>query len=1234
MKRLPLLLALLCAAVVSTAKAVSAPRHTVTPVILTAGQSNADGRVPIDELPLYARYHHCLWSYGSGDFVKADGTFTTFAPTVGRSDIGRRWGFDAITYYLLEQYWQRPFYVIKQTMGGTAIDTTCTKSTHGWFWSADAKQKSLLRAFFQQIDDCLKQLPKDYDIKCLLWHQGESDQPTADRYYDNLKGVVDGIRRHLVKRTGRQEYATLPVVCGTYAKGSRQASPKVVEALRQLARNDKHFHVVDASDLSLQRDRLHFDARAAETLGQRVFARMRAEGIVADEEQGMPSADHDRHSAEPTAYSANGSSNTARQAFKGVWPVTDRRMQKSLNGQWLLKVVKGIGDSRQPVPEADASWRNISVPGCWEAYGFCEPRYDYPDSLTGYYRTTFTVPESWRGQHVYIRLDGVLRGYDLWLNGQHVGTWQSAYNSCLFDLTPYLTRRAFKGEAQQLAMRVCSRFKGYEFDCFDDWAAMGIFRDVTLMAVPTTHLSDLSVTTYMDGRVIVRPTVANATRHTTVSYELTDAEGHVVSTGSPVANPRLWTAETPYLYTLRLHLKERGKTLQTFTHKIGIREITIAGNVLKVNGKPVKLRGVNAHSTDPRTVKVIDDSLTLKDMHMMKAASVNFLRLSHYPREPRFYELADSLGFYLVDEVPFGFGDKHLSDRSYQDILLTRAQATVQRDKLHPSVILWSVGNENPLPQTCIEVGNYVGGLDPSRPYCFPQVGSYFRRFWEKAKSATANSQLPSPFPSPAPVYAPHYPTTGQIGGFYQHLDRPVVFTEYCHTLGVSFEDHDRQWDIIERTPGIAGGAVWEWADQGMSFGRVKGKGKSEKFAAAHYGYEEKVYTTDESGFEMYGNKGTDGLVYADRTPLPNYYELQHNYARAFVRSAVPCQHADVDSMAVDLTIANRYDFLNLQGHVTFRWALTNDRDTIARGTFSPACQPRSTASHTLTLPRQQGLSLLLLDVDDSQGHTILRQSFVLNKPHIDWTPSSPNTHHPSPTTPQTQAGPLLRVGRKPTMAEQLKVKGQRVEQYLQPIDNPYVKADISTTADGNGVSVDYKLTPDSTDTFLSELGVAYLLDQRIDRVQWIGQGPFATYPGRRQANRYGLWAMSAGDLYFEGNRMGVDAALLTDHDGNGLLVVGDSLNLSFEQTDRGIVMTVNAAVSGQGPKFARTAFPVVSRRVGTVGGTFRLYPVSADQTPAAVSRLFQRPADVRPPFRPFVTQYDTYLMRYSDIRP
>jgi len=902
--------------------------------------------------------------------------------------------------------------------------------------------------------------------------------------------------------------------------------------------------------------------------------------------------------------------------FKGIWPVTDKAIMKNLNGEWKLKVVKGV-TADKTVPAADDTWGTIPVPGCWDAHGFCKPRYNSPDSLTGYYQTTFTVPKQWKGQQVIVRLDGVLRGYDLWLNGQYVGTWESGYNTCLFDLTPYLTKRAFKGEEQLLAMRVYSHFKGYEFDCFDDWTPMGIFRNVTLFPVPKTHLSDLTVTTRMNGEVTVQTEVANATKHTTTQYEILDAQGMLVSTGGQIRNPRLWTAETPYLYTLKVHVCEKGKTLQTFTQQIGIREIGIDGNVLKLNGQPIKLRGVNAHSTDPHTVKVITDELTLKDMKMMKEASVNYMRLSHYPREPRFFELCDSLGFYLVDEVPFGYGDKHLSSRKYQDILKTRALATVQRDKNHPSVIVWSVGNENPLPQTCVEVGDYVGQLDPSRPYCFPQVGSYFRKFWEKAST---EGKKEHPFPSKAPVYAPHYPTTGQIGGFYQRLDRPVIFTEYCHTLGTSFEDHDRQWEIIERTPGIAGGSVWEWADQGMPFSGKNPVGDK------RYGYEERVYTTSGNGFDMYGNKGTDGLVYADRTPLPNYYELQHNYARAFV-SSLSC-----DSSNTTFTIVNRFDFLNLKEATTFHWALTSNRDTIARGHFSPDCAPHSTVPYTLSIPttampvQDAALRILHFDLEDREGHTFLHQSFVLAKPQQAWA----GTGNPLQLIRET----TVRAGRKPTLAERLTQDGRLPAKYLLPVLNPQVEADVQTepTADG-GMSIAFTLTPDTADVFRAELGMAYLLDPSIDRVQWIGYGPFASYPGRHQANRYGFWAKHQDDLYFEGNHGGIDAALLTDSQGNGLLVVGDSLNLNFEQTDRGMVLTINAAVSGQGPKFAKTAFNGWKKEDGPIGATFRLYRIEAGRSPSAVQRLFAKPTDVPAPFRPFATQYDTYLMKYNDIR-
>ena len=897
-----------------------------------------------------------------------------------------------------------------------------------------------------------------------------------------------------------------------------------------------------------------------------------------------------------------------QSAFKSVWPVTDKAVMKSLNGEWQLKVVKGI-DNDKTVPVADASWDKIPVPGCWEAYGFCEPRYSFPDSLTGYYRTSFTLPQEWKGHQVIIRLDGVLRGYDLWLNDKLVGSWEQAYNTCLFDLTPYLTKKAFKGEQQQLSMRVYSRFKGHEFDNFDDWAPMGIFRDVTLFVVPRIHLSDLSVTTKTNGEVTIKAEVANPTKQTVISYEILDAQGNVVSTGGKIEQPKLWTAETPYLYTLRVYVKEKGRVLQTFTQKIGIREVSIDGNVLKVNGTPVKLRGVTCHSTDPNTVKVISDELTLKDMKLMKEASINYIRTSHYPREPRFFELADSLGFYVVCEAPFGSrGERHLKKPDYFDILLTRVKATIDCHKNHPSIIVWSLGNENPLPKSCERVGEYAQQLDSTRPYCFPQKGSTFRGIGFES------------FPKQVPIYAPHYPTTSQLRDFYTKTDRPLIFTEYCHTLGISFEDHDRQWEIIERTPGIAGGSVWEWVDQGMPFVR---KGGGSKWRTDGSERDQRVFTSMDGGFEMKGNFGTDGLLYADRTPLPNYYELQHNYARAFV-DIVCC-----DSVATSLSITNRFDFQNLKDAAIFHWVLTNDRDTIAKGSFSPDCAPRSSVPYMLELPSNLSsftshLLLLHFEVEDAEGNVFLHQSFVLNKPQIAWTGHGSGSVMAQETT--------IRTGRKATMAERITQKGRLPQKYLLPIENDQVKTDIISKCIEGGEEIAFTLTPDTADVFRSELGLAYLLDSQIDRVQWIGQGPFASYPGRHQANRYGIWAKHKDDLYFEGNHGGIDAAFFSDREGNGILIVGDSLNLNFEQTDRGIVMTVNAAVSGQGPKFAKTAFNGWKVGDAPVSATFRSYYIKGDVMPQVLKRFFS-PAAVPAPFKPFLTQYDTYLLKYKDIK-
>ena len=259
-------------------------------VIIVAGQSNSDGRVGNQELPEYIQqkgYKHCLWSYGSGT-LSGKGRFERFWPRIAKQDNTERWGYDAIVYYLIDQQVKHDFYVIKETLGGTAIDTACV-STDRMYWSAspeylastpatDKGGKSLLKAFTENIGACidneLSKQKEGFEIKAFLWHQGESDKKMSAHYYDNLKAVVAYVRNYLVEKTGDKRYSRLPFICGTYSLKSRDRSEQVVDALHRLSKEDTDFYVVDASDLTIQKDRLHFDAQGAEALGKRYFEKL------------------------------------------------------------------------------------------------------------------------------------------------------------------------------------------------------------------------------------------------------------------------------------------------------------------------------------------------------------------------------------------------------------------------------------------------------------------------------------------------------------------------------------------------------------------------------------------------------------------------------------------------------------------------------------------------------------------------------------------------------------------------------------------------------------------------------------------------------------------------------------------------------------------------------------------------------------------------------------------------
>ncbi len=296
--KLLLLFMSLCMTMQAFDSVYTAPNKDKKPavVIITAGQSNTDGRVSNLDLPDYIqqnKYTYCKWAYGT-EGQPITGRFETFWPRMGHTQRPERWAYDAVTYYWLEQALQCDFYVVKWSLGGTAIDTACT-SNSGKYWSANpewlAKNtstatggKSLLLSFTENIAACIDttlcQLPQGYDIKAFLWHQGESDRHQGTNYYKNLKGVVAYVRNFLVEKTGKKKYRKLPFICGTVARSNKQYNEEVEKALYRLAEEDKNFHVIDMSDAELQRDQLHFTAESSEYLGKQMYNKILIQGAI------------------------------------------------------------------------------------------------------------------------------------------------------------------------------------------------------------------------------------------------------------------------------------------------------------------------------------------------------------------------------------------------------------------------------------------------------------------------------------------------------------------------------------------------------------------------------------------------------------------------------------------------------------------------------------------------------------------------------------------------------------------------------------------------------------------------------------------------------------------------------------------------------------------------------------------------------------------------------------------
>ena len=954
----------------------------------------------------------------------------------------------------------------------------------------------------------------------------------------------------------------------------------------------------------------------------------------------------------------------------------------SLNGPWQFLLVSPedpgpTGAFEDPAFQA-SGWPVIGVPANWELAGFEEPRYGMPSAAAGLYRREFIVPRTWKDRRIIIRFEGVLFGFEFWVNGQRAGSHESAFTRSVFDITPLVRLDA----VNLLAVRVYKRFPGYEFDCHDDWALSGIYRDVSLHAMPCVYLEDVWLSPsagrtpgfLLQGRLVSSEETLPEGLSLRGSLSLPKggivhrfniplaADTREVYETMPAGPPRWWTAETPDLYQLTLRLEHVGKILQTVYCTAGLRRVTVEQCILKLNGRPLTLRGVNRHAIHPAVGRALRERHWRQDILLMKAANINMVRTAHYPPHPRFIELCDELGLYVVCEIPFARNDAALNDRAFLPGLLARAEETVRTHRARPSIILWSVGNEAPYTPLVEEVAKRVKTLDPTRPICIPQPSE------DVIKTGSS-------LPDFVDVLAPQYPTVEQLEDLAARARRPVLATAYCHALGKAFEDLGPCWETMLRHPNLAGGAIWHWCDRGLY--RAAPRETLTAEAAA-----DNIWITPERFIDSAGESGSDGIVFADRNPQLDYWLVRKVYAP--VRIAERAVTVAPGRSTVKINVTNLYDFLDLET-TRCRWALFADMTRLGRGQTEVRLAPHETTEITADVELTQDVlaycDCRLVFRFENQRRAAIYEHTVRLAPkggavsyreqlsEVLPAKSLASTHrddvirveHPSflvefdkntgrfaaflteGTTPVVSLAPIIRVGRRPTMAERhvrktyyanedsywepyLLDKAEHIEfelnqdesntenGYAVLVHATYPRADkpeqridatIRYSVSRRGwIDVEYELTPHNATGIFLEAGLSLVLPAEMDTVRWLGDGPYPSYPGSTELAEHGIYAVRTTDLWFAGNRAGVELLCATDRKDNGLGLVCAPGNVAWERTDQGSVLSHNALVSGRGSKLHKTRYAAVASKAAPICGRFRLVPLTARRWPEPFERV------------------------------
>ncbi len=657
----------------------------------------------------------------------------------------------------------------------------------------------------------------------------------------------------------------------------------------------------------------------------------------------------------------------------------------SLDGIWDFKIMPRPEAVTEDVVLAD-DWKSIQVPGNWTMQGFGKPHYtnmvmpfpnlppNVPDeNPTGLYRRTFRLPESFRDRRVVLHFGGCEGALYVYLNGQPVGLSKDARTPAEFDITS-LVRYS---QANELLAVVAQWSDASFLEDQDHWWQAGIQREVYLYATGTPHIQDVFAVgdltdDYRDGILRVTCKIGwPAEAHTgcNVEVQLYDPqekpifkqplEGQPISTShsarneisftQPLRRPKIWSAETPNLYTLTVRLvTPTGE--ECTAARIGFRRIEIRERMLLINGQRALIKGVNYHDHDDTTGKFISRELMEKDIRLMKQFNVNAVRTSHYPKDSHWYDLCDRYGIYLVDEANIEthayYSDLNRDPR-YTDAFVERVRNMVERDKNHPSVIFWSLGNESGYGPNHDAAAGYVRGADPSRLVHYEGAITN----WGKQSKGWLGGHRVSD------VVCPMYPQISKIVKYAEEGrgDRPLIMCEYSHCMGNSNGNLADYFAAFEKYDCLQGGYLWEWLDHGIK-------------QVAPDGQPYWAYGGDFGDVPNDANFCTDGIVWPDRTPHPALYEFKY--------LAQPVQVEAVNLKQGHVRIRNKQNFTGLDW-LRGEWELTADGVTIQKGKLPPIkAAPGGTCD--LQLP---------IEPDSTSGEKYLNFHFYQRK-ETRWAPA------------------------------------------------------------------------------------------------------------------------------------------------------------------------------------------------------------------------------------------------------